>query len=61
MNPIGSMVLLYMVCHGSHQQKPHLCSHFSTSTMDPSWYDMNAPATLTPWIRRGFQHFEIGK
>ena len=26
--PIGSMVLLYMVLHGSHQY---------TSTMDPSW------------------------
>ena len=24
---IGSMVLLYMVCHGSHQQKPPLCYH----------------------------------
>jgi len=32
----GSMVLLYMVCHGSHQYTP---SHVSiyTSTMDPSW------------------------
>ena len=31
---IGSMVLLYMVCHGSHQYTPFM---LYTSTMDPSW------------------------
>ena len=35
--PIGSMVLLYMVCHGSHQHTPNVVS-------------INIPA---PWIRHG--------
>ena len=33
-NPIGSMVLLYMVLHGSHQYTPFIVSIY-TSTMDP--------------------------
>ena len=31
----GSMVLLYMVCHGSHQYTPNVTIY--SSTMDPSW------------------------
>ena len=33
----GSMVLLYMVCHGSHQYTPVMLAQKKTSTMDPSW------------------------
>ena len=37
--PIGSMVLLYLVCHGSHQQKPT----FIMLAYIPA-----------PWIRHGY-------
>ena len=36
--PIGSMVLLYMVCHGSHQYTPNVSIY--TSTMDPMGYSV---------------------
>ena len=34
----GSMVLLYMVCHGSHQYSPNVGIY--TSTMDPMGYGL---------------------
>ena len=33
----GSMVLLYMVCHGSHQYTPVMLAQQKTSTTNPSW------------------------
>ena len=38
--PIGSMVLLYMVLHGSHQYTPFMLVYIYTSTMDPMGYDI---------------------
>ena len=38
--PIGSMVLLYMVCHGSHQYTPFMLVYIYTITMDPMGYIM---------------------
>ena len=32
----GSMVLLYMVCHGSHQYTPFMLAYIPPY-MDPSW------------------------
>jgi hypothetical protein len=45
---IGSMVLLYMVCHGSHQYTPN--DTIYTSTMDPKG-NMNGLAR--PQLRGG--------
>ena len=34
---VGSMVLLYMVCHGSHQYTPVMLAFFYQHQPDPSW------------------------
>ena len=50
--PIGSMVLLYMVCHGSHQYTTNsMLAFFSQHQPDPSW-DMD-PLHFSlgfPWL-----------
>jgi hypothetical protein len=43
------MVLLYMVCHGSHQYTPFMLAFFYQHQPDPSWDPKPRPSVEAPF------------
>ena len=55
----GSMVLLYVVCHGSHQYTPFMLAFFYQHQPDPSWVTCQSIPSLLEIAARNVVHRDM--
>ena len=55
----GSMVLLYVVCHGSHQYTPFMLAFFYQHQPDPSWVTCQSVPSLLEIAARNVVHRDM--